>query len=72
MSSFEGSYLGDRARIPATARLECKICWYVYDPVLGDPVWQIPAGTPFKELPPYWTCPVCACEQEQFMVLGDE
>ena len=20
------------------ARLECRICWYVYDPVVGDPV----------------------------------
>ena len=35
---------------PAT-RLECKICWTVYDPALGDEVWQIPPGTPFAELP---------------------
>jgi hypothetical protein len=24
---FEGSYLGERARLPADAQLECKICW---------------------------------------------
>ena len=29
---FEGSYLGDRSRLPAHAKLECKICWWVYDP----------------------------------------
>jgi hypothetical protein len=42
---FEGSYLGDRDRLPTAARLECKICWWVYDPVAGDPQWQIPPGT---------------------------
>jgi len=72
MKTFEGSYLGDRSRIDPTTRLECKVCWYVYDPARGDPVWQIAAGTPFAALPPHWTCPVCACEQEQFMVLPDE
>ena len=35
-SGFEGSYLGDRARLPAAARLECKICWWVYDPAQGN------------------------------------
>ena len=34
---FEGSYLGDRQRLPLDARLECKICWWVYDPAEGDP-----------------------------------
>jgi rubredoxin len=29
-------------------RLECKICWWVYDPREGDPVWQIEPGTPFS------------------------
>ncbi|MEI2624691.1 MAG: rubredoxin [Giesbergeria sp.] len=35
-----------RSQVPADARLECKICWWVYDPAEGDPVWQIPPGTP--------------------------
>jgi len=72
MRTFEGSYLGDRSKIGATTRLECKVCWYVYDPAQGDPVWQIPAGTPFSELPEHWTCPDCACMQDQFMVLRDD
>jgi rubredoxin len=72
MKTFEGSFLGDRSKIGPATRLECKICWYVYDPAQGDPVWDIQPGTPFSELPPHWTCPTCACLQDQFMVLpGD-
>jgi rubredoxin len=66
---FEGSYLGDRARLAAGARLECKICWYVYDPALGDPQWQIPPGTEFVDLPAHWSCPQCAGRAEQFMIV---
>lgn len=68
---FEGSYLGDRARIAPTARLECKICWTVYDPALGDPQAQVAPGTPFAELPPHWRCPQCEGAPEQFMVLDE-
>ncbi len=66
---FEGSYLGDRARLPDDAKLECKICWWVYDPAQGDPQWQIPPGTPFSELPAHWRCPECDGAADQFMVL---
>lgn len=51
------------------ARLECKVCWYVYDPVAGDPVWQVAPGTPFAALPAHWSCPNCSAEQAQFLVL---
>ena len=68
---FEGTYLGDASRLDATARLECKVCWYVYDPARGDDHWQVPAGTAFADLPPHWTCPNCSCEKEQFMVIHD-
>lgn len=67
--TFEGSYLGDRTRLPDGARLECKICWWVYDPELGDADWQIAPGTPFAELPAHWRCPRCDGAAEQFMVL---
>ncbi|WP_298235020.1 rubredoxin [uncultured Azohydromonas sp.] len=66
---FEGSYLGDRSRLAAEARLECKVCWWVYDPAQGDDTWQIPPGTPFTALPPHWRCPVCDGDAEQFMVV---
>ncbi|HTP71117.1 MAG TPA: rubredoxin [Burkholderiaceae bacterium] len=52
-------------------RLECRICWTVYDPALGDQVWQIPPGTPFSDLPAHWSCPNCAAEKSSFLVLDD-
>jgi rubredoxin len=59
------------AAIGPHACLECKICWTVYDPALGDEVWQIPPGTPFTELPAHWSCPNCAAEKSSFLVLDD-
>ena len=57
--------------IGPTTRLECKICWSVYDPALGDEVWQIPPGTPFTDLPAHWTCPNCSAEKQSFLLLDD-
>jgi len=68
---FEGSYLGDAARLADDAVLECKICWQRYDPAVGDPVWQIQPGTPFAALPAHWRCPQCDGDREQFMVVDD-
>ncbi len=67
---FEGSYLGNSAKLAASARLECKICWWVYDPSIGDDVWQIAPGTAFADLPAHWRCPQCDGDADQFMVLG--
>jgi len=69
---FEGSYLGDAAKIGPRTRLECKICWHVYDPAAGDEVWHIPPGTSFYELPSHWTCPNCSAAKEQFMVVSND
>ena len=62
---------GEDAQIGPTTRLECKVCWHVYDPVEGDAVWQIPPGTPFTDLPHHWTCPNCSTEQAGFLPLED-
>lgn len=67
---FEGSYLGDRGRLARDAKLECKICWWVYDPAQGDGQWQIAPDTPFTELPRHWRCPQCDGAAEQFLVLS--
>ena len=67
--SFEGSYLGRDEALSEDTKLECKICWYQYDPAEGDPVWQIAAGTPFSQLPDHWRCPECDGDKDQFMVL---
>ncbi|MDZ7894474.1 MAG: rubredoxin [Sphingobium sp.] len=66
---FAGSYGGDDARLADNARLECKICWHVYDPAEGDGYWQIPAGTPFAALPDHWTCPNCDAAKSGFLVI---
>lgn len=66
---FEGSFLGDASRIAADAVLECKICWYGYDPAAGDDARQVPPGTPFTALPDDWRCPQCDGARDQFMVV---
>ena len=68
---FEGSFMGAGAKISAAAVMECKICWHVYDPAVGDDTRQVLPGTPFLDLPDDWTCPECGGAHEQFMVLRD-
>lgn len=71
MDTFEGSYLGNAAKISDATRLECGICWQVYDPAVGDPVWQIPPGTPFSQLPEHWSCPNCDAPRHKFLVVSE-
>ncbi len=66
---FEGSYLGDNTKLADDTRLECKICWYIYEPEQGDDFWQIAPDTPFSQLPDHWRCPECDGDKDQFMVL---
>ena len=72
MDLFEGSYLGDQSVLKPESRLECKICWWVYDPAEGDPVWQVAPGTPFAALPAHWRCPNCDGDPDQFLMLPEE
>lgn len=51
--------------------MECGVCWTVYDPAEGDPVWQIPPGTPFDALPEDWRCPHCDATHDRFVRPGD-
>lgn len=67
---FEGSYLGDAGKLAADTRLECGVCWYVYEPSEGDPVYQVDPGTPFADLPEHWHCPNCDSAKERFMVVS--
>jgi [NiFe] hydrogenase assembly HybE family chaperone len=67
---FEGSYMGDGSRIADDTVLECGICWWVYDPALGDEDRQVAPGTAFRLLPDTWTCPNCAADKSKFMVVG--
>ena len=56
----------------AGTRMECRICWYVYDPARGDDAWQVPPGTPWSALPGYWSCPNCAATRADFLALADD
>ncbi|MBO6038017.1 MAG: [NiFe]-hydrogenase assembly chaperone HybE [Acetobacter sp.] len=69
-SHFEGSYLGDSRRLSPDAVMECKICWFIYDPTQGCETWQISPGTAFADLPDFWRCPVCDAPRDQFMVVS--
>ncbi len=69
MSDFNGSFGGDLAKLRDDDVLECKICWWQYDPKKGDDYWQIPPGTPFSGLPDHWSCPQCDGRREDFMVV---
>jgi len=55
--------------VTADTRLECRICWHVYDPAEGDELGQVPPGTPFSDLPADWRCPQCDAAKELFLVL---
>lgn len=61
-----------KAALDRAARFECGVCWHVYDPAEGDPVWQIPAGTAFEDLPGEWCCPNCDGSRTRFMRIGDD
>jgi rubredoxin len=40
-------------------RYRCRLCGYIYSPLRGEPHNDIPAGTPFEDLPDDYVCPVC-------------
>jgi rubredoxin len=53
----------------ASQRMECRICWHVYDPAEGDELGQVPPGIAFADLPADWRCPNCDADREGFLVL---
>lgn len=44
----------------------CAICGFEYNPEEGDPSMGIPPGTPFKDLPEDYKCPICNAGKEYF------
>ncbi|MCW2273562.1 rubredoxin [Rhodoblastus acidophilus] len=70
MSAFE--QFGKHENLADDAKMECGVCWHVYDPAVGDPVWQIAPGTPFSALPEDWRCPNCDAVQARFLRLDKD
>lgn len=49
-----------------TDTFTCSICGFQYNPEEGDPTAGIPPGTPFKDLPEDYKCPICNAGKEYF------
>ena len=59
--------------VSANAKMECGVCWHVYDPALGDDVWQIPPGRiPSAHCPRIGAVRIATQAQAKFMRLADE
>jgi len=69
---FENHAPGAGSSLSDDARLECGVCWWVYDPAESDEASRIPPGTAFAHLPAHWRCPECDAPPEKFLVLRDE
>jgi rubredoxin len=67
MSGFEN--IGRQQDDAPQARMECGICWTVYDPAQGG--GRADPGTPFAALPEDWSCPTCDAPASKFMRLDD-
>lgn len=55
--------------IPVMPRLSahrCMTCETEYDERYGDPLGDIPPGTPFLDLPEDWSCPTCGAPAEDY------
>ncbi|MEL7028302.1 MAG: [NiFe]-hydrogenase assembly chaperone HybE [Pseudomonadota bacterium] len=65
--AFESSAAG---AIGPDAVLECGVCWWTYDPDIGDETRDIPPGVAFTDLAENWRCPACDAEKSKFMVVN--
>jgi len=62
---------GKGQEIYDAAKMECGMCWHVYDPAEGDSVRQNAAGTPFSTLPEDWRRPNCDAAPAKYMRRAD-
>lgn len=44
----------------------CDVCDWVYDEAVGDPEHGIAPGTPFRDLPDDFVCPLCGVGKDEF------
>ncbi|MDO5530760.1 rubredoxin [Sutterella sp.] len=59
-------------RISDDTRMQCRVCWYIYDPEEGCPEESIPPGTPFRKLPTTFICPDCGHPKTSFLPADDD
>ena len=46
---------------------KCTVCGYLYDPVNGDPSYNLSPGVSFEDLDDEWVCPVCYASKSKFI-----
>ena len=68
MTGFEN--FGKR-NVEDDAKMECGVCWHVYDPAEGDPEAGIAPGTAFEDIPDNWSCPDCGATKADFHLIHD-
>lgn len=56
-------------RLTADTRMECGVCWSVYDPAAGCDTWDVAPRTAFAALPDHWRCPTCDNDKSVFLPL---
>lgn len=54
-------------RLSTNPVMQCRVCWYRYDPARGCPETQTPPATPFAALPDDWCCPQCGAPRDAFL-----
>ncbi len=64
-TAFENSSTG---QLTPDSILECGVCWWVYDPAVGDEEKDIEAGLAFAKLPADFRCPCCDAPKTKFML----
>jgi flavin reductase (DIM6/NTAB) family NADH-FMN oxidoreductase RutF/rubredoxin len=61
------SYVAEKKEEGAKmVKYKCRLCGWIYDPVIGDKESGIAAGTPFDKIPDDWQCPVCGAGKADF------
>jgi rubredoxin len=63
---IDAEKLKQQVRSSLPDKYYCTTCGFVYDPAIGDPEHDIPAGTRFEDLPKNWVCPVCGAVKADF------
>lgn len=62
---FEMSTAG---QLPAETVVECGVCWWTYDPTIGDKAHDLVPNVGFSELAENFRCPACDASKDKFMV----
>lgn len=64
---LSGAFGSTAQRLSTGTRMECGVCWAVYDPAEGCATWDVGAGTAFSALPDHWRCPTCDNDKSVFL-----